>query len=230
MPEKIKILAHPFEWLSDAGRSGWRDLLELLKSWERGMLQILEKQGGAELADLAANQLGELSRELLEVHFRALQGEDGKAIAELRRVSAILEGGNRAPKNIVEKQGYDVVKETGLKSEVDRTADTSAAPKSREASSPTDQPAISTGVDIETHFIQATSEQDWGGILKSLREERGLSLREVARRLDTDATRIREIENKGADLRTGTILRFLEALGGDLQMGVRVQSPKNQRV
>lgn len=103
------------------------------------------------------------------------------------------------------------------------TADLRAAPKTgADTLSPDTSPAISTDVPIDAHFVAATNRSDWGAILKTLREENDVSIREMARRFGSSPVRIRQIENPKTDLRTETIQKYLTALGVQFEVGVRV--------
>ena len=107
----------------------------------------------------------------------------------------------------------DVGATAGLKAALKTGADTT---------SPDASPAISTDIPIDDHFVQATNRSEWGAILKGLREENDVSIREMARRFGSSPVRIRQIENPKTDLRTETIQKYLTALGIQFEVGVRV--------
>ena len=59
-----------------------------------------------------------------------------------------------------------------------------------------------------------------GAMLKSAREEAGLTQEELAIRLHTKKTAISRIENHAEDIKLSTLERFAEALGKQLKLEV----------
>lgn len=101
------------------------------------------------------------------------------------------------------------------------TADLRAALKTgADTTSPDASPAISTDVDFQTQFIQATTAQEWGAALVSLRKERGVSMNEMARRLGKNTKSILRLEKGEVRPRIDTIELYLKALDPSLKMGI----------
>jgi transcriptional regulator with XRE-family HTH domain len=64
--------------------------------------------------------------------------------------------------------------------------------------------------------------------LHALRQELGISQREVAERMNVSRPRVHTIENAGEDLRLSTLARYIESLGGSLVVSA-VFDDKGQR-
>jgi DNA-binding XRE family transcriptional regulator len=54
--------------------------------------------------------------------------------------------------------------------------------------------------------------------LRALREAAGLTQEEIAEKVDVDQSQISRLERQGADTRLSILKRYVEALGGELQI------------
>ena len=57
-------------------------------------------------------------------------------------------------------------------------------------------------------------------ILRTLREEAGLTQQELANKMHTQKSAISRIENKSEDVRVSTLLRFAEVLGKQVHINI----------
>ncbi|MEA5366072.1 helix-turn-helix transcriptional regulator [Amycolatopsis sp., V23-08] len=67
-----------------------------------------------------------------------------------------------------------------------------------------------------------------GKHLRGLREQAGLSAAVVAERLGTDVGRVYQIENDHRDSQMSTIIRYCEAIGARVHIGLE-EKPSNER-
>lgn len=59
-----------------------------------------------------------------------------------------------------------------------------------------------------------------GSHLRSLRIERGLEQREVAERMHCTPSTVSHLETKGADVRMSTVVRYCDAIGARIHIGL----------
>ncbi|UKD55131.1 helix-turn-helix domain-containing protein [Amycolatopsis sp. FU40] len=58
-----------------------------------------------------------------------------------------------------------------------------------------------------------------GARLRDLREQRGVSLSEVGRRMNVDPSRVYTIERSGKDPQISTVVRYCDAIGARVYIG-----------